>query len=82
MMKRAVKEDQVSSIDLAYLTDRVLVNQGNPQIYGTQFYRDKNSRLVPRPIWEAEKLDERRKKAGLGTFKLYKRKVSYNQAKL
>jgi len=53
----------------AYLIDRVLVNNGRKQIYGTQFRRDKNLNSVPRPIEDIKNLDKRRKLVGLGPFK-------------
>ena len=55
---------EVSPGDIAYLTDRVRVNTGQPQLYGTQFWIQGGS-LVPRPIEEPELLDARRAASGL-----------------
>ncbi len=55
---------EVSPGDIAYLTDRVRVNSGQPQLYGTQFWIEGGS-LVPRPIEEPGLLDARREAAGL-----------------
>ena len=61
---------QVQREDIAYLTDRVLVNEGKPQVYGTQFHRV-NGERKPRPIEDAETVDERRKSMQLTTLKDY-----------
>ena len=61
---------QVRREDLAYLTDRVLVNEGKEQTYGTQFHVAGGVRQ-PRPIRDAEKVDERRKVMGLSTLDEY-----------
>ncbi len=58
LMKES-KED-VDQTDVAYLEDRVLVNEKKLQIYGTQFLDG-----VPRPIEDPDNVDERRKSAGL-----------------
>lgn len=51
---------------LAYLTDRVRVNTGRKQLYGTQTMPDGTSGGVrPKPIEEPQRVDERRKRAGL-----------------
>lgn len=55
---------EVSPGDIAYLTDRVRVNSGQPQLYGTQFWIQDGS-LVPRPIENPDELDARREEAGL-----------------
>lgn len=56
LMKKAVKKKEVQLPNIAYLTDRVLVNQGKSQIYGTQFYK---------PIRDRQNLDTRRASMGL-----------------
>ena len=56
--------------DIAYLTDRVLVNRGMAQVYGTQFHSVAGVRK-PRPIQDLEHVDERREEMGLTTLKEY-----------
>lgn len=75
LMKKAAKYKQVSNTNIAYLTDRILVNKRKPQIYGTQFYKSKQGKLVPRPIKDTKPLDRRRKQMGLKSFASYKRKM-------
>lgn len=75
LIKKAAKDRQILEANIAYLTDRILVNKGKPQIYGTQFYKDETGKFVPRPIKNMKMLDKMRKKMGLGTFELYKKKL-------
>ena len=51
--------------------DRIRVNSGQQQIFGTQFYKDKNGQFGPRPIEDFENLEERRREFGLGSFSEY-----------
>jgi len=50
IINKKVKKNLVDKKDLAYLTDRILVNQGKPQLYGTQFYVNKDKKFIHRPI--------------------------------
>lgn len=54
--------------DKALLTDRVLVNNGKKQIYGTQFFRNNKGGFDPRPIKDRKNLDKLRKEVGLDSF--------------
>lgn len=75
LMKKAVKDNEALKTEIAFLTDRILVNKGKPQIYGTQFYKDKRGKLGPRLIRDIKALDTRRKKMGLENFKLYQKRL-------
>lgn len=71
-MAKAVDEDQASYTDYAYLLDRVLVNTGKLQVFGTQMTLNADSTsYIPKPVEDADKLDKRRKKAGLPPMMLY-----------
>ena len=50
--------------DVAMLMDRVLIHEGRPQLYGTQF-RIEDGRLVPYPIADVEGVDAARAAMGL-----------------
>jgi hypothetical protein len=63
----------VSKMYIAYLTDRVAVNRGLEQTYGTQFCNDDKGELVPRPIKDREFLDKRRELMGLEPFEVYQK---------
>lgn len=54
----------------ALLTDRVLMHRGEPQRYGTQFYRD-GARFVLYRVEDPEGLDERRAAMGLPSLAEY-----------
>lgn len=55
---------EVSPIDRAYLTDRVLLAEGKKQIYGTQFTYS-NGKWEPYPLKDATDVDKRRREVGL-----------------
>ena len=67
---KAAPPGEVSQIDIAYLTDRVLVAQKRPQIYGTQC-RDVNGKFEPQECVDPERLDERRREVGLPPISEY-----------
>ena len=70
LMEKSVAAGEGSAKDLAYLTDRVLVAEGKPQRYGTQFHNEEG-KLVPRPIEDEANVDARRAAVGLGTMAEY-----------
>ena len=63
----------INPANIAYLTDRVLTNQGKKQIFGTQFYRNRNGKFVPRLIRNIRNLEKRRAKYGLTPFRKYQK---------
>ncbi|MGI5216025.1 DUF6624 domain-containing protein [Plantactinospora sp. CA-290183] len=65
LMCVAVAAGTADATELAYLEDRVAVNSGRPQIYGTQFGGCEDGRPVPRPIADEAGVAERRAKVGL-----------------
>jgi hypothetical protein len=71
LLEAAVAEGEASRSHLAYLTDRVLVNEGRPQRFGTQFTQVGGS-FEPRPIEDEERVDERRLDAGLPPLSTYR----------
>lgn len=79
LLSAAVDAGDAAPRHLAYLTDRVLVASGEPQLYGTQ-YTGEGENLRPRPVRDAEHLDERRAAMGLETAAAYDRRMraTYN----
>ncbi|MDG4793088.1 DUF6624 domain-containing protein [Micromonospora sp. WMMD1082] len=65
LMRAAVDANEASAVDLAYLTDRVAIHAGQPQIYGTQLRRDPGGRLRAYPIASPDTVDQRRAALGL-----------------
>jgi hypothetical protein len=70
LLEKAVAAGEAAGEDLAYLTDRVLVAEGKPQRYGTQFHMV-DGQLVPRPLEDEAQVDARREAVGLGTMAEY-----------
>jgi hypothetical protein len=80
LMKQA-NEGDVSKRDIAYLEDRVRVNTGKGQLYGTQFEETENEEGVvvaygPKPIEDIAHLDERRASVGLEPFEEYRKHLT------
>nr|WP_150136038.1 DUF6624 domain-containing protein [Streptomyces hyaluromycini] len=72
----AVATGDATARQLAYLTDRVLVAAGEPQLYGTQYTDDpdgSNQRL--QPVADPDQLDERRAAMGLDTAAEYDQRM-------
>lgn len=53
---------------LAMLRDRVLVNEGREQVYGTQIAGVRDGAPVPWPCADPDRLNERRAEVGLEPF--------------
>ena len=70
LMKAAARVGQADRIELAYLTDRVAVNHGRPQVYGTQVTCI-GEELGPAPLIDPEHVDERRASVGLVPLQEY-----------
>ncbi|WP_433250640.1 DUF6624 domain-containing protein [Actinomadura nitritigenes] len=63
-MREAVERGDADPRDLAYLEDRVRVNAGLPQRYGTQYGMTATG-YGPRPIEDPDGLHDRRARVGL-----------------
>lgn len=74
LMKDALKKGDANAQDVAYLTDRVLVRQGKPQIYGTQF-RGEGRESKPFPIEDEANVDKRRAEIGLQPLAEYAKTI-------
>lgn len=56
---------------VAMLHDRVLVNEGRPQIYGTQIAGVVDGAPVPWPCVDPERMDQRRAEVGLDPYAVH-----------
>lgn len=65
-LQRAAEAGEVPRWQPAYLEDRIRVYEGRLQRYGISFDWDEQGQLSPRPIEDAEHVDERRASVGLG----------------
>jgi hypothetical protein len=68
LLEFAVSENKANLKNLAYLTDRVAVFEGKPQLYGTQFDWDENGVLSPNNFDDLQKVNQRRKSVGLNSL--------------
>jgi len=60
----ALPRDEMSQVNLAYLTDRVLLAEGKPQVYGSQFVV-RDGKWVPLRLGDEENVDARRAEVGM-----------------
>ncbi|MBD1852989.1 hypothetical protein H6F87_23890 [Cyanobacteria bacterium FACHB-502] len=74
--------NDVDATTVAYLEDRVRVNEGRPQLYGTQYYEDEQGVFGPKPIEQPDEVDERRKAVGLEPLAQYDRAMRQLQEKM
>ena len=70
LLQNAFKAGEASGQDLALLTDRVLVREGKPQLYGSQA-RFVNDKLILDPIEDEANVDKRRASLGLPPLSEY-----------
>ena len=68
LLKAAVNENKADPKGLAYLTDRIAVFEGKPQLYGTQFDWDENGEMNPNKFDDIVKVNQRRQAIGLNTL--------------
>jgi hypothetical protein len=68
---RAVDARDAPARHAAFLTDRVAMNQGRPQMYGTQVAAMEDGEAVPWPIEEPDRVDERRMSVDLPALREY-----------
>ncbi|PCJ17712.1 MAG: hypothetical protein COB02_12910 [Candidatus Cloacimonadota bacterium] len=72
---KTLNSQQIDKKEVAYLTDKVLIQNNKKQIYGTQFKIDKDKNIIPEPIEDYKNLDKRRKSLDLENFKSYLSKL-------
>jgi hypothetical protein len=65
LLKEAATKGEIPLIQVAMLEDRIRVNEGKRQRYGTQFDWDKNGQMSPLPIEDEGNVDMRRREIGL-----------------
>jgi len=75
LMKEAVRQGEASGRNYAYLMDRVRLQEGKKQIYGTQFLIGADGEMRVQPIADAAKVDKLRKQLGLPPLAEYERQL-------
>ncbi len=68
-VKKQVKKGNASGQSFAFLTDRTEINNGRPQVYGTQINMSGNTTI--KPCIDLDNLDKRRASVGLEPIKAY-----------
>ncbi len=73
IMKRELSKNplSISKVNIAYLTDRILISSGKKQLFGTQFKRDSAGIMTLRPITNKKEVNKRRKEYGMETLEEY-----------
>jgi len=71
LMREAAAVGEADPGDLAYLTDRVAANAGQPQTYGTQMGCGPDGKPQLAPLAQPDRVDELRRAAGLPTLAEY-----------
>ena len=71
LLKEAVKKNDASPKNLAYLTDRIRVAKNKPQLFGTQFKTEADGNFISFPIYKPKEINKRRKKYGLESLEKY-----------
>lgn len=72
VLRQAVKEGNAKAKELALLEDRVALKEGKLQIYGSQVsWNLKTNQYIILPMIDPDKVDERRKAVGLGSYADY-----------
>lgn len=70
MLEKAFKQGEAQPLLYAKMADRLRMEEGNDQWYGTQVTIEGNT-YVPYPILDPEHVDKRRAEIGLGPLKPY-----------
>lgn len=74
LLDEAVASGDASPVDLAHLTDRVLLSSGEEQIYGTQLTA-RDGRFAAIRLRDPETVDNRRKSVGLEKLETHLRRA-------
>jgi len=71
LVKKQVTNKQVKGSDYAMLYDRVQINNGKEQLYGTQVDYDGAGNVFPKRLKDKENVNKRRSEFGLTTLEEY-----------
>lgn len=75
-IEKLVKRKQFNGANFAFLTDRVNLNSGKPQVFGTQVTYDKDDKAVPKTLLDPKNVNKRRSSVGMETIEDYLTKVN------
>ncbi|HZX08134.1 DUF6624 domain-containing protein [Kribbella sp.] len=74
LLSASVQAGDADSTHEAYLTDRVLLAEGNQQLYGTEFRLADDGSWQPQPLADADHVDTRRRQSGLEPLDDYRKR--------
>jgi len=75
LMSEAVRTGEASPIEFAYLMDRIRLQDGKAQVYGTQFLISSDGILTVQPIEDPANVDNLREQIGLPSMAEYERQL-------
>lgn len=75
LMEVEVKKHNASPVYYAYLVDRINLNEGKKQVYGTQIQMTDKG-YQPKPTLDSANVDKRRQSLGLGPLSAYLNKAN------
>jgi hypothetical protein len=79
LLTAAAECGEATIVQQAYLTDRVLLHEGEPQEYGTQAIA-RDGRFEPRKLRDPDHVDQRRASVGLGSLAGYLARMAEHRA--
>lgn len=83
LVQREAETDEIDYKLIPLLVDRILVNEGKKQIYGTQFYKNKKTgKLVPRPIKNRAQVNKLRAAFGMESIGSYGKLLNESIARI
>ncbi|MCK8519999.1 hypothetical protein M0D21_00350 [Aquimarina sp. D1M17] len=78
LLKASVLKKESQPVHYARLVDRMLINSGKPQLYGTQFEYDSAGKGTFFPVEEPEFINQRRNELGLIGIQEFAKKYGLN----
>lgn len=76
LIKRQVDKKQASGKEYAFLYDRIHLNKGGEQLFGTQMDYDSNGNAFPKKLKDKANVNKRRQQLGMETLEEYLAKVT------
>ena len=82
LIKNQVVKKLVSGWEYAYLYDRIKINTGKEQLYGTQLNYDNQNNAIPQKIKDKENVNKRRQALGMESLEEYLAKATAMHKKM
>ena len=82
LIKEQVDKKQANGSEYAFLYDRIQINKGGEQLYGTQVEYDAEGNAVPKKLKDQSDVNARRKSVGLAPLEEYLKKVTEMHKKM